>query len=421
MDENYNINNSDSQRPKRGNFWKNFILALFVAILSSALTIGILVYTGEVSMLPKASEKAKGTVLNQDVQNKIGQVLGIMEHYYYEDIDQKKLSEGLYAGLVNSLGDPYSTYFSAEQYTSYKESSTGKYCGIGAVLSQNEKTKIVSIVRAYEGSPAALAGLKAGDVILSVDGVEATSMELTEFVTHIKGDEGTSVHVVVNRQGETKKLSFDITRKQIQVPTVSSKMLENKIGYLAITEFGDKDVTAKQFSEALTSLKKEGMKKLIIDVRDNPGGMLDTVSQMLYEILPNGKVVYTQDKAGNKQVYESNDDKELKMPLAVLVNGNSASASEIFAGAVKDYKYGTLIGTKTFGKGIVQVLIPLTDGSAVKVTMAKYYTPNGNYIHKKGIEPDVTLEYNYLGDKSQPYDMMKDNQLLKAIEVLNQK
>ena len=163
------------------------------------------------------------------------------------------------------------------------------------------------------------------------------------------------------------------------------------------------------------------MKKLIIDVRDNPGGMLDTVSQMLYEILPKGTVVYTQDKQGKKQEYKSNDDEELGMPLVVLVNGNSASASEIFAGAVKDYNYGTLIGTKTYGKGIVQVLIPLQDGSAVKVTMAKYYTPKGNYIHKKGIEPDVALEFEYQGDKELPYDMMKDNQVLKAIEVLNKK
>ena len=421
MDENFNLDLLEEKHSKRKNFWKMFVCGLFAALLSSALTIGILVYTGELSMLPKASAKAKETVLNEDVQNKIGQVLGIMEHYYYEDIDQKKLAEGLYAGLVNSLEDPYSTYFTAEEYTSYKASATGKYCGIGAVLSQSEKTKVVTIVRAYEGTPAAQAGLKAGDVIVSVDGIEATSMELSEFVTHIKGDEGTSVHVVIQREGESKKLSFDITRKQIEVPTVTSKMLEDKIGYIAITEFGDKDVTAKQFSEALTALKKDGMKKLIIDVRDNPGGMLDTVSEMLYQILPKGTVVYTQDKNGNKEVYQSNDNDELNMPLVVLVNGNSASASEIFAGAVKDYKYGTLIGTKTFGKGIVQVLIPLTDGSAVKVTMAKYFTPNGNYIHKKGIEPDINLEYSYTGDKDQPYDMMKDNQVLKAIEVLKQK
>lgn len=421
MDENYNFKLPEEKENRRKSFWKKFAGALIVAILSSALTIGILVYTGEVSMLPKASAKAKESVLSQNVQNKIGQVLGIMEHYYYEDIDQKKLAEGLYAGLVNSLEDPYSTYFTAEQYTSYKASATGEYCGIGAVLSQSEKTKVVTIVRAYEGSPAALAGLKTGDIIVSVDGIEATSMELSEFVTHIKGDEGTSVHVVVQRADEAKKLSFDITRKQIQVPTVSSKMLENKIGYITITEFGSKDVTAKQFSDALTELKKDGMKKLIIDVRDNPGGMLDTVSEMLYQILPKGTVVYTQNKAGKKEIYQSNDDEELNMPLVVLVNGNSASASEIFAGAIKDYKYGTLIGTKTFGKGIVQVLIPLTDGSAVKVTTAKYFTPNGNYIHKKGIEPDVNLEYNYGGDKNQAYDMMKDNQVLKAIEVLNQK
>lgn len=406
---------------KKQSFFRSFIKGFIITFLTVILTVGFLNYKGYLSFAPKASEEMKDAVLGQATQDKIGQLVGIMEHYYYEDIDQKQLTEGVYAGLVNSLKDPYSTYFTAKEYSAYKDSSTGKYFGIGAVLSQDATTKFVSIVRAYEGTPASEAGLKAGDTIFSVDGIEASSMDLTEFVTHIKGEEGTSVHVIIEREGEDKKLEFDIERRQIQVPTVSSKMLDGKVGYLAITEFGDKDVTGKQFSEALEKLKADGMKKLIIDVRDNPGGMLDTVSEMLYEILPKGTVVYTQDKQGKKQEYKSNDNEELGMPLVVLVNGNSASASEIFAGAVKDYNYGTLIGTKTYGKGIVQVLIPLQDGSAVKVTMAKYFTPKGNYIHKKGIEPDVVLEYEYQGDKELPYDMMKDNQILKAIEVLNNK
>lgn len=406
---------------KKQSFFRSFIKGLIIMFMTVILTVTFLNYNGYLSFTPKASEKIKDAVLGQAVQDKIEQVIGVMEHYYYEDIDQKQLTEGVYSGLVNSLKDPYSTYFTAEEYATYKDSATGKYYGIGAVLSQDIQTKMVSIVRAYEGTPASEAGLKAGDIIFSVDGIEATSMELSEFVTHIKGDQGTSVHVIVVRQGAEKKLEFDIERRQIEVPTVNSKMLEDKVGYIAVTEFGDNDVTGKQFSEALENLKKDGMKKLIIDIRDNPGGMLDTVSEMLYEILPKGMVVYTQDKQGKKQEYKSDDNEELGLPLVVLVNGNSASASEIFAGAVKDYNYGTLIGTKTYGKGIVQVLIPLQDGSAVKVTMAKYFTPKGNYIHKIGIEPDVNLEYEYKGDKELPYDMMYDNQVLKALEILKQK
>ena len=406
---------------KKQSFFRSFIKGLLIAFFTVVLTVIFLGYNGYLSFTPKASVKIKEEVLGKATQDKMEQVIGIMEHYYYEDIDQKKLTEGVYSGLVNSLKDPYSVYFTAEEYKTYKDSATGKYFGIGAVLSQDAQTKIVSIVRAYEGTPASEAGLKASDIIFSVDGVEATSMELSEFVTHIKGDEGTSVHVIVVREGVEKKLEFDIERRQIEVPTVSSKMLENKIGYIAVTEFGDKDVTGKQFREAVENLKKDGMKKLIVDIRDNPGGMLDTVSEMLYEILPKGTVVYTEDKQGKKQEYKSDDNEELGLPLAVLVNGNSASASEIFAGAVKDYNYGTLIGTKTYGKGIVQVLIPLQDGSAVKVTMAKYFTPKGSYIHKKGIEPDVVLDYEYKGDKELPYDMMNDNQVLKAIEILNAK
>lgn len=360
---------------------------------------------------------AANDVLSSDVQNKIAQIVSILNAYYYEDVDSNDLVEGMYAGLVDALGDKYSAYFTADEYTSYTESTSGKYYGIGAVLQQDATTKEVTIVNVYDGTPAQKAGLKAGDIIVSVAGIEATSCDLTELVTHIKGEKGTEVHIVVTR--DSKEKEFDVTRQKIEVPTVTYQMLEDKIGYIEITEFGE--VTANQFEEAVADLQDQGMTSLMVDLRDNPGGMLTSVTQILDDILPKGLLVYTEDKQGNKDEYNSKESSQIDLPMAVLVNGNSASASEIFAGAIRDYKYGTLIGTKTFGKGIVQVLLPLGDGSAVKVTTAKYYTPSGDYIHGKGIEPDIELEYKYQGSEDETYDIMKDNQVLKGIEVLKEK
>ena len=201
MDE-YSTEGQYGIETKRRKFWKDFFKILLIALVSSVLTVSALAYKGYIALSPEPSVKLKETVLNESVQGKIAQVIGIMEHYYYEDIDQVKLTEGVYRGMVNSLEDPYSMYFTAEEYTNYKASATGKYYGIGAVLSQDVKSRMVSIVRAYEGTPAFEVGLKAGDFIVSVDGVDATSMELTEFVNHIRGDEGTSIHMIIVREGE---------------------------------------------------------------------------------------------------------------------------------------------------------------------------------------------------------------------------
>ena len=275
----------------------------------------------------------------------------------------------------------------------------------------------VSVTHIYDNSPAQEAGLKEGDKIVKVDDIEATSMELSELVTNIRGEEGTTVHLVIEREGESENLEFDVARAKVDIPTVAYKMLENNIGYIQVSEFAEN--TPTQFSDAITDLQGQGMEKLIIDLRDNGGGMVVSCQQMLDMILPEGTVVYTEDKYGNRQDYTSDAEHYLDMPIAVLVNGNSASASEIFAGAIRDFDYGTLIGTTTFGKGIVQNIMQLKDGSAIKLTVAKYYTPNGDNIHGTGITPDVEIEYEYTGDTEGTYDEMQDNQVLKAIEVLN--
>ena len=355
-------------------------------------------------------------VLDADSEKKIKELLGQMELYYYEDIDTEELTNGLYKGLFEGLGDPYSVYYTKEEYDSMMASTSGTYCGIGAVLSQDMKTMQVTVLHVYKDTPADKAGLKDGDTILKVDDIEATSMELSELVTNIRGDKGTKVRLEVYREGEKDKLEYDIERDKVEVPTVEYEMLENNVGYIQITEFAEP--TETQFTEAVNALQAQGMQAMIVDLRDNPGGYLSAVTEILDDILPEGITVYTEDKYGKRQNYTSDDEHRIEIPMAVLINENSASAAEIFAGAIKDYDYGTLIGTKSFGKGIVQTVKQLKDGSAIKLTTAKYYTPNGNYIHEVGIEPDVELEYEYTGDTNEDYDKSQDNQIQKALEIL---
>lgn len=355
-------------------------------------------------------------VLDADSEKKIKELLGQMELYYYEDIDTEELTNGLYKGLFEGLGDPYSVYYTKEEYDSMMASTSGTYCGIGAVLSQDMKTMQVTVLHVYKDTPADKAGLKDGDTILKVDDIEATSMELSELVTNIRGDKGTKVHLEVYREGEKDKLEYDIERDKVEVPTVEYEMLENNVGYIQITEFAEP--TETRFTEAVNALQAQGMQAMIVDLRDNPGGYLSAVTEILDDILPEGITVYTEDKYGKRQNYTSDDEHRIEIPMAVLINENSASAAEIFAGAIKDYDYGTLIGTKSFGKGIVQTVKQLKDGSAIKLTTAKYYTPNGNYIHEVGIEPDVELEYEYTGDTNEDYDKSLDNQIQKALEIL---
>lgn len=414
--------NQPPQKKKSG-FGKGVLTGVLCTLLVVAAVAGGIGlaygFKGEKGIL-KSTEAQKGesskeAISQDDVEKKAGEIADLIDQYYYEDIDQSAMVEGMYAGMVNGLGDPYSTYFTAEEYASFNESTTGVYYGIGAVLTQDVNTKIVTILHVYPGTPAEEAGVKDGDVIVKVGDIEGDSMELSELVSHIKGEEGTTVHLELMRGTEGEHQEFDVERRQIEVPTVQSQMLEGNVGLIQISEFSDS--TPEQFDAAIKELQGQGMKSMIVDLRDNPGGVLQSVCTMLDEILPEGLVVYTEDKYGNRSDFKS-DAQCLDIPMAVLINENSASASEIFAGAIKDYEYGTLIGTTSFGKGIVQTIIPLEDGSAVKVTMAKYFTPKGNYIHEVGIDPDIELEYEYQGEGDETYDPMHDNQVLKALEVL---
>ena len=361
------------------------------------------------------TQTSDNKVLNRKTIGKIEELLAYIDLYYNDEYDADDVRDAIYEGTLSGLGDPYSVYYTADDYKDLQISTSGNYYGIGAGLMQNAKTMEVTVSKVYEGTPAEDAGLEDGDQILKVDDVEATSMELSNLVKKIRGEEGTTVHLQIYRESSGETLEVDVKRANVDLPSVSYEMLDGSIGYIQISEFQSN--TAEQFKAAVKDLQSQDMKSMIVDVRSNPGGLITSVVDILDQILPEGTVVYTEDKYGKRENYTS-DSNCLKLPIAVLVNENSASASEIFAGAIKDYNYGTLIGVKTFGKGIVQTVYPLEDGDAIKITTAKYYTPNGNYIHKVGITPDIEVEYNYSGPKDEKYDKKYDNQLQKAIEVL---
>lgn len=426
MDYQYYNNEPEKKKSKFG--W-GIVTGVLGTVLAAGAALNVFCKTtGTTIYIMNASDASKpaitaadsdSTLLNEDTVKKINELGTYIDYYYYDDVEEQELRDGLYAGLLEGVGDKYSVYYNADEYADLQVSTTGQYYGIGAGLSQNKTTMEVTVNKIYEGTPSEAAGMKKDDVILSVDGTEATSMELTNLVKLIRGDEGTTVHIEVYRPSTEENLSFDVERADVTLPSVSSQMLENSIGYILIDSF--ETDTAKQFEQALADLQAQGMKSLIVDVRYNPGGMLTSVVQILDDILPEGLLVYIEDKYGNRQDYNSDGDTYLDCPIAVLMNENSASAAEIFAGAIKDYDYGTLIGTTTYGKGIVQTIFPLEDGDAVKITTAKYFTPKGNYIHGVGIDPDIELEYEYLNPDGEEYEMQYDNQVQKAIEVLTEK
>ena len=407
---------------KRKSFGMGIALGILIGclVLGIGATVGVSLYadtTGNYLIIsPKGvTQTSDNKVLNRKTINKIEELLAYIDLYYNDEYDTDDVRDAIYKGTLNGLGDPYSVYYSADDYKDLQISTSGNYYGIGAGLAQNANTMEVTVSKVYEGTPAEKAGLMDGDQILKVDDIDATSMELSELVKNIRGEEGTTVHLQVYRESTKETLEMDVERANVDLPSVSYEMLDDGIGYIQISEFQSN--TAKQFKDAVRDLQGQNMKSMIVDVRSNPGGLITSVVDILDQILPEGTVVYTEDKYGKRENYTS-DSKCLDLPIAVLVNENSASASEIFAGAIKDYNYGTLIGKKTFGKGIVQTVYPLEDGDAIKITTAKYYTPKGNYIHKVGIEPDIEVEYNYSGPKDEKYDKQYDNQLQKAVEVL---
>ncbi len=414
---------------KKHGFWLGFGAGILLMLLIGVLTAGFVVFSllrdydgleygaagteGEITVENLNAAPNPADLDYDKIDSKIRLLQKVINKNYLFDEDAETVENSIYAGMMQGLGDPYSVYYTEEEYKKLNEDSSGTYSGIGALLQQNPDTGICTIIKVFKGSPAEEAGLKNDDILYKVDGNEITGQDLDYFVTtYIRGEEGTDLEITVLRGEKLEELTMKVTRRHIDVPTVEYEMKENDTGYIQISEF--ELVTEDQFKEAVEALQAQGMKRLIIDLRNNPGGIVQTCVEMLDYMLPDGLLVYTAGRSGVGEKYYSDDGHDVNIPTVLLVNGNSASCSEIFAGAYKDFGRAQLVGTQTFGKGIVQFVIPLGDGSAVKVTTQHYYTPNGFDLHGTGIAPDVEIK----AEEGDTLNGEKDAQLEKALEML---
>lgn len=407
------------EEKKTGGFWKGFLTATvmfgaLIAVICIVFVMGMRMKISKSSGNSEDSGKSLTTQSNQ-VQSKLGLLESYIRSYYLEEVDEDALEDYLYYGLVAGLGDPYAAYYNEEETQSMLDSSSGSYCGIGAVFSQNMITGVITVSRVYEGFPSYEAGILPEDILIRVEDEDVTGQDLTNVVTKIKGEEGTEVTITMLRGEE--EIDFTMERRVIEVPTVEHKMLADDVGYIMISEFDG--VTDAQFHDALTDLQAQGIESLIIDLRNNGGGSVDAVCAIADELLAEGPIVFTEYK-DEERTERSSDASCVDLPMAVLMNGNSASASEILAGALQDYDVAEIVGTQSYGKGIVQSVIDLQDGTALKLTTAKYYTPKGNNIHEIGITPDVEIDLPEELKTMVEIPFEQDLQLQKAIEVLQQ-
>lgn len=350
------------------------------------------------------------------ILDKAATIKAVMDKYYIEDIPDEVIKEGVYRGMVSSANDPYTVYFDSKEYADFKTDSDGTFSGIGVSVLANPTDNTILITAVFEGTSGEEVGLMPGDRIIKVNGIDVTAKKIDTAVTMMRGKEGTTVDVTIYRESNYETFDVTIPRKLVEVPTVAYKMLEDNIGYIELTNFDG--VSYDQFKKAYDALNSAGQKGLIVDLRFNPGGRLDIVEKIADLLVPKGPIVYIEYKGEEKKEDSISDATCIEIPLVLLVNGYSASASEVLTGAVKDYSVGKIVGTKTYGKGIVQSLIPLPDGSGIKVTSAKYYTPSGVSIHKTGIEPDYVVELpkELKNVSGLPYE--QDTQLQKAVEVI---
>ena len=383
---------------------------------ASGVLTGILVVTLAVGGVKFVQQRQYNGVLSDSSHvQKIEYLEKLIDQEYLGEVDNDEMAEGVYAGLVYGLGDVYSRYYTADEYAQETASTDGAYAGIGVSIQKN-KNGGVQIAECYEGGPGADAGLQTGDVITAINDTDVTDMELSDVVSLIRENKDKTIVLTVFRENEEKSREISVDVTDVELPSVFGEMLDKKTGYIQITQFTG--VTPQQYKDMFVELKDKGMERLVIDLRDNPGGLLTSVCDILREILPEGLIVYTEDKDGNREEETCDGKNKLNMPLAVLVNENSASASEIFAGAVQDHGVGTIVGTTTYGKGVVQELRQLSDGSAVKLTVSNYYTPNGNSINKVGIKPDVEVKLASVLLNKDEITHEEDYQLQEALNVI---
>ncbi|MCD7825651.1 MAG: S41 family peptidase [Clostridiaceae bacterium] len=401
---------------KENKYLRGFVLGVSCCLLGVVV---MLFAMGNAGVLDVSKMLGNTSTEREELKQEIAQKIEVLEkyidQYYLDEIDDEKMADEIYKGVIAGLGDDYAAYYTEEEYIEIMEKTNGTYCGIGAYISSDASTGVVTIVNPMKNSPAEKAGVKAGDIIYAVDDEEVTGMEISKVQALVKGEEGSKVKLTIIRDNEQMELT--VTRAEIEEDTVSYQMLGEDIGYIQVSSF--EQVTPKQFEKAIKQLEKKGEKALIIDLRNNGGGLLDSAVEMLDTMLPEGVVVYSMDKSGEKQNYYAEDDDCFEKPVAILVNENSASASEVFCGAMQDEEAAVLVGTQTFGKGIVQGIFALSDGSAVKMTTAKYYTPKGRDIHGTGLTPDVEVALEDKTEEISDGGIKVDNQTKAAYDYLS--
>ncbi|MCI8825627.1 MAG: S41 family peptidase [Lachnospiraceae bacterium] len=404
-------------------YWRGLMTGFLIcAFLALVMMVSVNTIVKKKSNQPyKVIDTSGSQATIDDIESKLSSLEELVNQYYYytDKVDMNVIADQIYRAYMSGLKDKYAAYYTKDEMTQRMESVNGSYCGIGAVVSQNDNKEVI-VIQPYENSPAEQAGLKQGDIILSIDGTSLAGMTLDEAVSLVKGEEGSSAVFKVKR--EENEFEVDIVRKQVAVPTVTSEMKEGNVGYVYISSF--ELTTVDQFTQAVDKLIEDGAKGIVFDLRNNGGGALDAVIDMLDYLLPEGLLMYVEDKYDNRQNYTS--DKECvnqEIPMAVLINDKSASASEVFTGALQDYERAKIFGTKSYGKGVVQNLIPLSDGSGIKMTIAEYFTPKGRNFDGNGIDPDETVD---LPTEEEAYDergVLKegyDTQLNRAVEYIKE-
>lgn len=419
--QNYKMQEENSNNRKRGVVKYLVLIVIILVTYVGVFYLGNILATKGIVIgsIPSKAVSDLEDIKDTEKYSNLFNLRSMLFSMYNGEIDDEKLLEGAMKGMADAIGDPYTVYMDRDEFKSFMESSQGSFYGIGAQLGVRDNN--VKIISPIKGSPAEKAGLKDGDIILKVDDYEVKDLNVEAVVSRVRGEKGESVTLKVKREGIEEHFDINIVRDEIKTESVKGEILEDGIGYMQITTFSDEELSDK-FNEKLNELKQQGMKKLILDLRGNPGGYLNECVEMVSNFIPSGEVItYTIDKYDKKVTSNSIGGNAIGMPLVVLVNGGSASASEVVTGALRDYKAATIIGTKTFGKGIVQQLKVLpNDMGGLKVTVSKYYTPNGENIHGIGIEPDILVEIPQEVLKMD-YDRNIDPQFQKALEVIREK
>lgn len=400
------------EKEKKYRIYKTIMMIAITVFITFMIT-SISLYTYFINNPITTSSNSKN--VNKDISNKLEKYREVIDKYYLGEVDEEKLEEGAIKGYIEGLGDPYTEYISKEDMDDYLDDTMGNFVGIGIYMVKNTDYDRIQVLATIKGSPAEKAGIQAGDLIISVDGIEYKADDMTTASNNIKGEEGTKVTVEILRGTETVK--YEITREKVKVNQVEGKVLSNNIGYIQFTSFDE--ATAEDFKVKYGELAKQGIQSLIIDLRNNGGGIVDQALEIAdYVATKDSVLLYEVDKNNKETVKKAKTDPIINMPIIILTNENTASASEILAGALKDLGKAKTVGTKTYGKGVIQQILKLSDGSGLKITIEEYQTPNRNKINKVGIEPDEEVELPDSVESVLNVKESEDTQLQKAIEML---